>query len=177
MRNSQQEIDLLITQTAVASEDTSTPTLRQWRADLVRASSSVSYAISVLSLDIEILNSSLASTSEDAVQALVNDLPDILASEWVEVGLALSPNPLTPVTGSAECEINQAVELLRLHAEMVRSDLGDQRVVGDLLARAKQERLGLYGLGSQIESRLRDIHEAVRKQYSSGVASINDWLT
>jgi hypothetical protein len=177
VRNSQQEIDLLITQTAVASEDTPTPTLRQWRADLVRASLSISYAISVLSLDIEILNSSLASTSEDAVQALVNDLPDILASEWIGGELALSPDPLTPVTGSAEFEIDQATELLGFHAEMVGSDLGDHHVVGDLLARARQERLGLYGLRSQIDSRLRGIHEAVRNQYASGVASINDWLT
>lgn len=176
MKSSKQEIDLLISQSATAGEATPTSTLRQWRADLVRSSLSISHAISVLSLDIEILNYSLGSPSEDVLASLVEDLPEILTSGWMGGSWAQSPDPSTPVTGSAELEIDQAVELLDLHAEMVTHDLGDHKVVGELLARAKQERLGLYALKSQIESRLRGIHEAVRKQYASGVASVDDWL-
>lgn len=174
MANSLPEIDFLLTRTGAADEATPTATLRQWRADLVRASVSVSYAISVLSLDIEVLNHSLTSSSEDVVQAIVDDLPRILASGWIEGGWSISPvESISPV---AEFEIDQAEDLLGLHAEMVTSDLSDHTVVRDLLARTKQERLVLYKLRGQLDDRLSRIQEAVRNQYASGVASIDDWL-
>lgn len=175
MTKSLQEIDLLLTQTVSANEDTPTATLRQWRADLVRASVSISYAISVLSLDIDVLNHSLTSSSEDVLQALVDDLPGILASGWVGGGWSLSPDALTPI--AAEFELDKEVGLLSLHAEMVTSDLGDHNVVGDLLARTKQERQALFKVKGLLEDRISRIQEAVRKQYASGVASIDDWLT
>lgn len=175
MTKSLQEIDLLLTQTVSANEDTPTATLRQWRADLVRASVSVSHAISVLSLDIDVLNHSLTSSSEDVLQALIDDLPGILASGWVGGGWSLSPDALTPI--DAGFELNGETELLGLHLEMVASDLSNHNVVGDLLARTKQERQSLFKVRNLLEDRISRIQEAVRKQYASGVASIDDWLT
>lgn len=168
------DIHRLLTETASASEVIPTAALRQWRSDLVRASVSISYAINVLSLDIEVLNHSLTSSSEDVVQALVDDLPGMLASGWEEGGWTLSPDAFTST--ATELEIDQALKLLDLHAEMVTSDLGDHAVVGDLLVRTKQEREILHGLRGELDDRLRGIQEAVRKQYASGVASVDDWL-
>lgn len=170
-----QEIDLLLTRTVSANEDTPTATLRQWRADLVRTSVSVSYAISVLSLDIDVLNHSLTSSSGDVLKALVDDLPGILASGWVGGGWSLSPGALTPI--DAEFDLDKEEGLLDLHTEMVTSDLSDHNVVGDLLARAKQERTVLFKVKGLLEDRISRIQEVVRKQYASGVASIDDWLT
>ena len=174
MTNSLQGIHLLLARTVSADEATSTATLRQWRTDLVQALMSVSHAISVLSLDIEILNHSLTSSSEDVVQALVDNLPSILASNWIEGEWSLSPNALTPV--GAEFEIDQEADLLGLHAEIVTSNLGDHKAVRDLLTRTEQERQAFFKVKGQLDDRLRQIQEVVRKQYVSGVASVDDWL-
>lgn len=168
------EIDVLLSKTVTADENTPTSTLRTWRSDLVRASASVSYAISVLSLDIDVLNHSLSSESEDVLKALVEDLPGILASGWVGGGWSLSSDSLTTI--SAGIKIDEDAELLSLHQEMVTSDLSDHNVVGDLLARAKQERAHLFKTKGLLEDRIRRIQEAVRKQYATGVASVDDWL-
>jgi hypothetical protein len=167
-----QEIDLLLSKTVSVSEITPTPALRAWRSDLVRASVTLSYAISVLSLDIEVLNHSLTSPSGDVLKALVDDLPGILASGWVGGGWSLSSDALMPVNPGFELEM----ELLGLHAEMVSSDLSDHSVVGELLARTKQERQLLFKTKGLLEDRIRQIQEAVRKQYATGVASVDDWL-
>ena len=59
-------------------------TLRQSQTEIVEDLVVVSYAIGVLSLDIEILSHSISLPSEDSVQSLVDGLPGILASGWVE---------------------------------------------------------------------------------------------
>lgn len=174
MTKSLSEIDILLAQTVAANEDTPTAALRQWRADLVRVSISICYAISVLSLDIEVLRHCFASPNEDVLQALVDELPGMLASGWVGGGWSLSSNSLKPV--AAEFELGKEVGLLGLHAEMATSDLGDHNVVGDLLARTKQERQMLIKVNDLIDKRINRIQEAVRKQYASGVASTDDWL-
>ncbi|HUW88235.1 MAG TPA: hypothetical protein VMW30_07670 [Candidatus Paceibacterota bacterium] len=168
MAGSLHQIDFLLTSTESVDEATPTAILRQWRTDLVRASVSVSYAIGVLSLDIEVLNHSLTSSSEDVLQVIVDDLPRILASGWIEGGWSISP-----VT---EFAIDQAEALLGLHAEMVTSNLSDHAAVHDLLARTKQERQVFYKLRGQLNDRLSQIQDVVRKQYAAGVASIDDWL-
>jgi len=168
------EIDVLLSKTVTADENTPTATLRTWRADLVRSSVAVSYAISVLSLDIDVLTHSLTSPSEDVLKTLVEDLPGILASGWVGGGWSLSSDSLTPV--DAGFELNGETGLLGLHSEMVTSDLSDHDVVGDLLARTKQERQALFKTKGLLEDRIRRIQEAIRKQYATGVASVDDWL-
>jgi hypothetical protein len=57
------------------------------------------------------------------------------------------------------------------------SDLADPDVVGELLASVEQLRAELVERRGQLESRIRRIQEAVREQYASGAASVDDWLT
>ena len=108
-------------------------TLRKWRTDLVRASVLVSYAIGVLSLDVEILTRGEAALSEDVLATMVDDLPDILANGWVGGGWSLSPDAAASVGAAAEIAMDQSNGLLRLHADVVMSDLADPDVVADLL--------------------------------------------
>jgi hypothetical protein len=172
-----EEIDILLGQASPISESTPAPTLRQWRTDLVRASVFVSYAIGVLSLDVEILTRGEAALSADVLAARVDDLPDILATGWVGGGWSLSPDATASVAAAAEVAMDQSDGLLRLHADVVLSDLADPDSVGDLLARVEELRQELVTRREELESRIRSIQEVVRRQYESGAASVDDWLT
>jgi hypothetical protein len=172
-----EEIDVLLGQASPISESTPAATLRQWRTDLVRASVFVSYAIGVLSLDVEILTRGEAALSGDVLAARVDDLPDILAAGWVGGGWSLSPDATASVAAAAEVAMDQSDGLLRLHADVVLSDLADPDVVADLLARVEELRRELVERREELESRIRNIQEVVRRQYASGAASVDDWLT
>jgi hypothetical protein len=172
-----EEIDSLLGQATPIDESTSTSTLRQWRTDLVRASVLVSYAIGVLSLDVEILTRDASGLSGDVLAARVDDLPDILAEGWVGGGWSLSPDATASVAAAAEVAMDQSDGLLRLHADVVLSDLSDPDEVDALLADVEQLRAELVERRGQLEGRIRKIQEVVRLQYASGAASVDDWLT
>jgi hypothetical protein len=172
-----EEIDSLLGQATPIDESTPTATLRQWRTDLVRASVLVSYAIGVLSLDVEILARGTSGESGDVLAARVDDLPDILADGWVGGGWSLSPDAAASVAAAAEVAMDQSDGLLRLHADVVLSDLADPDEVGALRADVEQLRAELVERRGQLEGRIRKIQEAVRLQYASGAASVDDWLT
>jgi hypothetical protein len=171
-----EEIDSLLGQATPIDESTPTSTLRQWRTDLVRASVLVSYAIGVLSLDVEILTRGSSGESGDVLAARVDDLPDILADGWVGGGWSLSPDATASVAAAAEVAMDQSDGLLRLHADVVLSDLADPDEAGSLLADVEHLRAELVERRGQLEGRIRKIQEVVRIQYASGAASVDDWL-
>ena len=134
MVRSLEEIDSLLERATPVEESTAVATLRKWRTDLVRASVLVSYAIGVLSLDVEILHAWRGLALRGSCwRRMVDDLPDILANGWVGGGWSLSPDAAASVGAAAEIALDQSNGLLRLHAEVVVSDLADPDVVGDLL--------------------------------------------
>lgn len=151
-------------------------TLRQCRAELVQASVLVSFVIGVLSLDIRILDHS-STSSEDVLQSLVDDLPDILASGWVGGGWSLSPDASISVAAAAELSNNYSADLLGLHGEMSTSDLTNPEVTGDLLRRVEEQHQQLGEVRRDLEDRVRKIQTIIRGQYAAGTASIDDWLT
>ena len=173
-----EEIDSVLERTSPVNESIPARTLRQWRTELVRASVFVSYAIGVLSLDVEVLDHGVSSPGEGALESLVDDLPDILASGWVGGGWSLSPDASASIAAAAAAEValDQSVSLLGLHAETVSSDLGDPDVVRDLRIRVEQQLEALTRRRDQLESRIRRIQEVVLAQYGTGAASVDDWL-
>jgi hypothetical protein len=174
-----EEIDSVLERTATVEQSIPAATLRRWRNDLVRASVFVSYAIGVLSLDVEVLGHSPSAAPGMALESLVNDLPDILASGWVGGGWSLSPDASASVAAAAAAEaaLDQSEGLLGLHMETVVSDLGDPDIVRDLLVRVELRLETLIDRRDQLESRIRRIQEVVLAQYGSGAASVDDWLS
>ncbi|MDA8080383.1 MAG: hypothetical protein M0Z96_02035 [Actinomycetota bacterium] len=176
MTYSIEDFDAVLSRAHPVALSTPASTLRQWRVELVRASVFISYAIGVLSLDIEILHQCIVSTSENVLQSLVDDLPGILAAGWVGGGWSLSPDASVSVGAAAELAADQADSLLELHREMVTIDLSDPALVGDLLSRIEQQRESLTLKRARLEDRIKQIQHIIRQQYAVGDASIDDWL-
>jgi hypothetical protein len=170
------EIDSVLGRTGPVDVSVPAATLRQWRTELVRTSVFVSYAVGVLSFDVEVLHRAEAGRPEDALQSLVDDLPGLLAAGWVGGGWSLSPDASASIAAAAEVAADESEGLLGLHAEMVSCDFGDLAVVRDLLARVEEQRGALTERRTQLEERIRQIQEVVLQQYSSGAASVDDWL-
>ncbi len=176
MTSSLEEIDAILQRTALVDETVPATTLRAWRTELVRASVFVSYAIGVLSLDLEVLTHTRPGLPEDALQSIVDDLPSLLASGWVGGGWSLSPDASLSIAAAAEVAADESEGLIGLHAELVESDLGDPAVVEDLFMRVDLQRVALTERRVQLEERIRHIQEVVLHQYATGAASVNDWL-
>ena len=150
-------------------------TLRRWRTDLVRASVLVSYAIGVLSLDKEILTRDGAALSDEVLAARVDELPRHTGERVGRGRVVAVPRRHRLVAAAAEVAMDQSDGLLRLHADVVLSDLADPDVVAALLADVEQ----LAELVERRATRKPDPEDPRGgvKQYGSGAASVDDWLT
>jgi hypothetical protein len=175
--SSLEEIDAVLSRAEPVDASVLPATLRQWRTELVRASVFVSYAIGVLSLDMEILTRGAVATCADVLQATVDDLPDLLASGWVGGGWSLSPDAAASVAAAAEVALDESDGLLALHGAVATSDLDDPDVVADLLVLVQDQLQELARRREQLESRIREIQATVLQHYASGAASVDDWLT
>lgn len=153
-----------------------TKTLREVRGELVRTSVFVSYAVGVLSLDLKILNRCWASHTDEVLQTLVDDMPEMLTTGWVGGGWSLSPDASASVAAAAELSNEDSIRLLELHAELATSDLGDLDVVSSLLARVKEQRGELCDRRDRLEHAIRKIQQLVQQHYATGAASVDDWL-
>ena len=175
MIGSIQDIEVLLRLTQPIPDNVPTTTLRQWRNELVEASVGASYAISILGLDLSLLDRARASSRADVVAQLVEELPQLLAAEWVGGGWSLSPDASASVA-AASLLANQDSELYSLHAAVAACDFTDAEVVGELHERVDQQHRRLQALHAQLESHVRDIQNAMRHRYATGVASVDDWL-
>jgi hypothetical protein len=169
-------IDELLRHSADVNVSMPTQKLRQIRGELVRRSVSVSYAIGVLSLDLRILNRCWAASTEEVLQGLVDEMPEMLTTAWVGGGWSLSPDASASVAAADELVNEDSTQLLNLHAELASSDLADLDVVSSLLVRVKEQRRALCERRDQLEKTIHRIQDIVRDHYASGVASVDDWL-
>lgn len=169
-------IDELLRHAEKVDASMPTQTLREVRGELVRTSVFVSYAIGVLSLDLKILNRCWASPTEEVLQTLVDDMPEMLTTGWVGGGWSLSPDASASVAAAAELSNEDSIRLLELHAELATSDLGDLDVISSLLLRVKEQRRALCERRDKLEREIRNIQRIVQQHYVTGVASVEDWL-
>jgi hypothetical protein len=169
------EIDGMLQLAQPVDESTPAATLRQWRTALMPTWLLVSFAIEVLSTEIEVL-SIHDSTVEDAMRSIVAILPDILARGCVRNGWPFSLD--TPALSiAAEAAAIESGGLLELHQEMARSDLDNLDIVRVLLVRLELQMERLIDRRNLLERRIRTIQEVLVRHYSEGTASVDEWLS
>ena len=141
--------------------------LRRRRAALTATRDCVAYAIEVLALDLEVLNRH--ATAGDGLDAVVDDLPDLLARDWDG--------------GTWPCSIDVAAtiaaettRLLDLHHEMVGSELDDLNVTRSILSRVQLMRHSLIEQRHRLEREITQTKERLLREYVAGTASADDWL-
>lgn len=156
---------------------TPTTVLRTWRTEAVRASVLISYALGIYSLDATILERARSSGAPNVLATLVDDLPALLATGWVSGGWSLSPDASASVAAAAEFDVETVASRLELHGEMVTSDLGDPAIVLDLLDRVNEQCTVLVELKDEFTRQLARIQAMVLDRYTTGDASVEDWLS
>jgi hypothetical protein len=144
--------------------------LRQRRTTLTATWNCVSYAREVLALDLEVLNRH--GRAVDPVQAIVDDLPDLLAGAWDDGGWSLGVD----TSDAPDVVAADAGLLLDLHQEMVSSELGDPNVIRSLLVRMKERRSALTVQKHRLEKEIAQTKKMLLQQYAAGIASADDWL-
>ena len=159
--------------------DATTPiaVLREWRTEVVRASVLLSYALGIYSLDATILERARSSGAPDVLITLVDELPALLATGWVSGGWSLSPDASASVAAAAEFDVEKVASRLELHGELVTSDLDDPAVVLDLLDRVNEQCTVLVALKDELTRQLARIQGMVLERYTTGDASVDDWLS
>ncbi len=125
---------------SVHINDAVPPTLlrQRWTA-LTPTRSRVSFAVEVLALDLEVLNRQTQST-EDHLQAIIDDLPDLLADRWHDDAWLLPIDTPALIAAAADTD-----GLLDLHQEMAGSDIDDPDVARSLLVRMNGDSFGEGG--------------------------------
>jgi hypothetical protein len=144
--------------------------LRQQRTALTSTQNRVSYAIEVLTVDLEALNRHTRS-DHDHLQAIIDDMPDLLASGWDNGGWSFSVDTSGLIAAAADAD-----GLLDLHHELVSSDLDDPDVARSLLARMKVQRGALIKRKNRLDREIKQTQEILLRQYVTGIASVDDWL-
>lgn len=169
-------VDDLLSWSEPVNDSVNPDTLREWRFDLIRCSVYLSYAVDVLSLDLRVLEQSRHAPDLDILQSLVDELPNLLASEAHGESTEVVSHNAAADVAVAELAINQAAGLLALHHELVESDLHDLDVIRRLVEDCERERERLLERRRRVDERVRQIQDTMQHHYASGAASTDDWL-
>jgi hypothetical protein len=170
MSRSLDELERAPNQTDLVADSAPPAVLRQRRTALGLISARLSYAMEVLALDLKVLNRRKGSEVE-TLQAIVDDLPEILAESWCGSTWSFSVDTSDFTAATAETD-----GLLDLHHEMVTSDLADPRIARSLSVRMEVRRSALLERNSQLEKEIKEIQESLLRQGVAGMASTDDWL-
>jgi hypothetical protein len=143
--------------------------LRRRRAALTATWSCVSYAIDALEVDLQVLGR--RSDPVDRLQAMVDDLPEILAKGWKDGQWSRAVD----IDGRG-ATVADTDPLFGLRREMVTSDLSDPDVARSLQVRMKVQRRELRQQRHRIEREIEQTQRVLLRQYAAETASADDWL-
>jgi hypothetical protein len=160
-------LDGVLSQAHPVDDSVAPAVVRQRRAVLTATWSRISYATEALAIDLEVLNRH-TQCNED-LQAIIDDMPDLLASNWGGDAWSFSADTLDLTAADTDLALD-------LHQEMVSSDLGDPNVARSLLVRVKSQQGELIERKHRIETEIEQIREILLFQYANGIASADDWL-
>lgn len=169
------DVDELLDATSSADATVSTDQIRKWRDDLAHVAVLLSYARNVLSVDVGVLES-IKDDPERDVQAVVNDLPRILATASIGGGWSLSPDSTATMGSAGRALEGEADELLSSHSEIANLDFHSNQAVEAAIDELSAQ-LGMVDQRrDQVEKRLRDLRGVLVEKYKNGQADFDDWL-
>ena len=168
------EVDRLLEVASELGESARVSRLRGVRDDLAHAAVSLSYARHVLSVDLGILHR--AKERPGDLQALVDDLPRLLAETSIGGGWSLSSDSLATMASADMALLGEADGLLTAHAAMARSDLGSPGEIDKAIASIDRQLTQVSDRRDRVEERLRDVRSLIVEQYQNGSAQVDDWL-
>lgn len=175
MPRSLDELDGVLNRTYGVNDSVPPTLLRQRRTALTPTWNYVSYAVEVLSLDLEVLDRQeldpQQQADEDHLQAVIDDLPDLLADHWDDNAWFSSIDTADLIAVAADTN-----GLLDLHLEMTSSDLADPNVARSLSVRMNAQISALIERKNRLEGEIDQIQEILLHQYATGTASTDDWL-
>jgi hypothetical protein len=142
--------------------------LRRRRDALTSDWSSVSFAVELLALDLEVLERQPPSGG-DHLHAIIDDLPGLMAGRGEHAWVL--PMEIPDLFATADAD-----GLLDLHREMAGSDLDDPEVARSLLIRMNVRRNALIERRGRLEAEIQRAREVLLHEYAAGTASTDDWL-
>ncbi len=169
------DIDQLLDVTSSLDPSTSTHRIRAWRNELAHTAVLLSYARHVLSVDIGVLQSIIEDPAHD-LQALVNDLPRLLATASIGGGWSLSPDSIATMDSADRVLDGEADGLLSAHSKLALIDLHSDGVVAGTITELKAQLESVTDHLELVEKRLRELQVLMVDRYKSGAASADDWI-
>jgi hypothetical protein len=169
------DVDELLGTTSSLEVSTPVQRLRSWRDEFAHIAVLLSYARHVLSVDVEVLQSIDEDPGRD-LQALVNDLPRLLATASIGGGWSLSPDALTTMRSANQALEGEADALLSVHSRLALIDLHSHEEVARTVNELKAQMGVVTDHLQSVENRLREIRALLVEQYKSGAANADDWV-
>jgi len=135
----------------------------------------LSYARHVLSVDVGVLQS-IAEGPERDLQALVDDLPRLLATTSIGGGWSLSPDATTTMGAASGALEGEVDGLLSAHSELAQTDLHSQEAVAETVSELEVQLSMVTERRELVETRLREIKAVLVERYKGGTADVDAWL-
>ncbi len=168
------DIDRLLGATEDVDESTTTQQIRDWRDDLVKAAVFLSYARHVLSVDVGVLKK--AAKDPQGLDALVDDLPAVLARASVGGGWSLSSDAPARMIAADQAILGAADGLMSAHMEMAFLDFTSRDSLEGAISRIGTQLDDVTDRWQITEMRVRLMQAVIVERYSIGAAQVDDWL-
>ena len=174
VRMNMANVDRLLADASELRSSTPVPRVRAVRDDLARAAVFLAYARHVLSVDLGVLRSAPGHSGD--LQALVDDLPRVLAEHSIDAGWLPSPDSPVTLAAADQALSGQADGLLTTHVAMAQADFGSPQEVDEVITAIDGQLAQVSERRDQVERTLRDVQGLIIEQYKSGSAQVDDWL-
>lgn len=168
-------VDQLLDTTSAVGTDTPAVRIRAWRDELAHVAVLLSYARHVLSVDLGVLRSA-AGRAEGGFQAVVDELPGLLAAASIGGGWSLSPDAPATMAPAEQVLEGEADGLLAAHGELARVDISSPADIMTLIEEFEDEMSQVTERWELAEARLRELQARLVTMYKTGEASVDDWL-
>jgi hypothetical protein len=163
---------LLEASSGVATSRGATP-VRAWRDDLALVLDALRYARAILAADVGILRHALAAGGSSE-KTVIDELPKVLGARSWGDGWSEPSDP--EATSEIDPDVFvRAGELVAAHQEMAAVETSSPEEVARVLGHLEDRLVEITARQDAVELRLREIREAIVRQYREGVVPTRTW--